>query len=148
MAPRHVLLRRAGLTLFAFAAPAGLAQTPAHPVTPEIGTSLVQVALGLGVVVLLLVGALHVLKRLHAPRGAAGALLRTVAAIAVGPRERVVVVEIDETWLVVGVAPGRISMLHSLPRSSAATEPGAAPTTPQDFGKWLRQAIGRQGNAR
>lgn len=148
MAPLRELLRSTGLVLFVIASPHGQAQTTASPVTPVIGTSLIQVVLGLGVVVLLLIGALHILKRLQAPRGAASSLVRTVAGIAVGPRERVVVVEVDDTWLVVGVAPGQISMLHSLPRKLAAPEVTPAPTAPQDFGKWLRQAMGRQGDAR
>lgn len=148
MASLQELLRPASLALLLLASPLARAQTTTNPVTPELGTSLIQVVLGLCVVVLLLVGGLHVLKRLQAPRGGAGSLLRTVAGIAVGPRERVVVVEVDETWLVVGVAPGRVSMLHSLPKKSAAPDATPAPTAPQDFGRWLRQAMRRQGNAR
>ena len=146
MASHQELLRPASLALLLLASPLVRAQTT-NPVIPELGTSLIQVVFGLCVVVLLLVGALHVLKRLQAPRGGTGSFLRTVAGIAVGPRERVVVVEVDETWLVVGVAPGRVSMLHSLPKNSTA--PDATPAAaPQDFSRWLRQAMRRQGNAR
>jgi flagellar protein FliO/FliZ len=123
------------------------AQT-ATAATPEIGTSLIQVVLGLAVVVVLLLGSLHLLKRLQAPRGSAGGVLRTVTGIAVGPRERVVVLEVGETWLVVGVAPGRVNMLHSLPRQASASDSAPAKTGPQDFGKWLRQVMERRTDAR
>ena len=67
-------------------------------------------------------------KRLSAPRGDAAGLLRIVAGTAVGPRERVVVVEVGDTWLVLGVAPGQVSALAEIPRArpAAAAERAAA----------------------
>lgn len=109
---------------------------------PEAGASLFQVFLGLGAVIALLVGVLWLLKRLSAPRGAAAGLLRVVAGAAVGPRERVVLVEVGDTWLVVGVAPGQVNALHHLPRQSvsgAADAPAA-----KDFGAWLQQIMERR----
>ncbi len=88
-------------------------------------------------------GSLQILKRLQVPRGGAWAGLRVVGATAVGPRERVVVVEIGETWLVVGVAPGRVSSLGSVPRQE--TSPVAAPESP-DFKAWLKQVMERRKN--
>lgn len=102
--------------------------------------------MGLGVVLLLVVGSLYVLKRLAAPRGVAAGLLRVVAATAVGARERVVVVEVGETWLVLGVAPGRVTPLSQLPRQelSGALPPAAAGG---DFAVWLKKVMDRR-NAR
>lgn len=128
----------------ALAAPAALAQPPA-PAAPEIGGSLLQVVLGLGVVIALLVGALWLLKRLSAPRGAAAGILRVVAGAAVGPRERIVLVEVGDTWLVVGVAPGQVNALHQLPRQGLAAD--AAAPAGKDFGAWLKQMMERK-NAR
>jgi flagellar protein FliO/FliZ len=54
----------------------------------------------------LLVGSLWLLKRLTAVRGPASGMMRVVAATAVGGRERVVILEVGSTWLVLGVAPG------------------------------------------
>ena len=112
----------------------------------DLGGSVLQMLLGLGVVLLLVVGSMFLLKRLAAPRGAAAGLLRVVAATAVGTRERVVVVELGETWLVLGVAPGRVSSLSQLPRqaSSAAVLPDAPG---RDFAGWLKQVMDRR-NAR
>lgn len=42
-------------------------------------------------------------------------LLHVVGSVAVGQRERVVIVEVNNTWLVLGVAAGHISKLHELP---------------------------------
>lgn len=43
-------------------------------------------------------------------------LLRIVAAQALSARERVVLLECGDTWLVIGVAPGQVSRLARLPR--------------------------------
>lgn len=119
----------------------------AAPAVPDAGGNLLQVIFGLGVVLALLIGGLYLLKRLQAPRGTGAGLLRVVAGTAVGQRERVAVIEIDNTWLVVGVAPGRVSMLHSLPKGALAQQPSPA-ASPEDFGKWLRQVIERRRDGR
>lgn len=109
----------------------------------EAGSSLLQVILSLVVVVLLLLGTLYLLKRLSAPRGAGAGLLRVIAGAAVGTRERVVVVEVGDTWLVLGVAPGSVTALHQLPRQDV---PAASPTGSggKDFAGWLKQVMERR----
>jgi flagellar protein FliO/FliZ len=137
--PRYAFL--AALTF----GPAGLAcaQTAAAA-PPSAGASLLQMLVGLAVVVASIIAALYVVKRLSGPRGAAGNLLRIVSTTAVGPRERVMVVEVGDTWLVVGVAPGQVRALHSMPRTAlpqaATTATGPAP----DFGTRLRNVLERK----
>ncbi|TVO63156.1 flagellar biosynthetic protein FliO [Denitromonas ohlonensis] len=70
-------------------------------------------AFGLVVVVAVLLVCLWLLKRLGAPRGSARGL-KVLGAAPVGPRERVVLVEVGNTVLVLGVAPGRVNMLHTV----------------------------------
>ena len=97
---------------------------------PAVAASFGQVLLGLGVVVAMLLASLWLLKRLSAPRGGAGAL-KVLGATPVGPRERVVLVEVAGKVLVLGVAPGRVNALHSFdaaelpnPGTSSGTGPG------------------------
>jgi flagellar protein FliO/FliZ len=66
--------------------------------------------------------------------GAQSALLQVVATVHVGPRERVVLVEAGDTWLVIGVAPGQVSAIHTLAR-----DPAARPMPPPPFAEWLRR---------
>ena len=112
----------------------------------ELGGSVLQMLAGLGVVLLLVVGSLYLLKRLAAPRGAAAGMLHIVAATAVGARERVVVLEVGENWLILGVAPGRVTSLSQMPRQelSGTQLPVAAGG---DFANWLKQIMDRR-NAR
>ncbi len=130
------------LPLIASAAPA-FAQAAA-PAPGEVGTSLLQVLLGLAVVIALLLGGLWLLKRLSAPRGAAAGMLRIIAGTAVGPRERVVLVEVGDTWLVVGVAPGQVRALHQLPRQEIPPDPAAPYPAGKDFASRLKQVLERR----
>ncbi len=136
----HFLLTTASATP-ALAVAQGTAAT-------ELGGGVLQVVLSLAAVVLLLVGSLYLLKRISAPRGAAAGLLRVIAGTAVGPRERVVLVEIGDTWLVLGVAPGRVTPLHQLPRPAKPTASEAVvPGKEKNFAGWLKQVMDRR-NAR
>lgn len=51
--------------------------------------------------------------------GAQGAV-KVVGTTPVGPRERVVVVEVANTWLLLGVGGGNVRLLHTLPRPADA----------------------------
>jgi len=70
-------------------------------------------ALALVVVIILVCTAL--LRRWHSQSRTAGSRLRIVTSTALGSRERLVVVELEGTWLVLGVGGGQISKLHELP---------------------------------
>lgn len=124
------------------AAPAAAWAETAAPAA-DFGGSILQVLLSLIAVVLLLFGSLYLLKRLSAPRGAAAGLLRVVAGTAVGSRERVVVVEIADTWLVLGVTPGSITALHQLP-SRALPSVKETAGAGKDFAGWLKQVMDRR----
>jgi flagellar protein FliO/FliZ len=128
------LLAALPMSAFAQAAPAA-----------NLGGSAIQLFLSLLLVFALLVGSLWLLKRLSTPRGAPGGLLKVVAATAVGARERVVVLEVGSSWLVLGVAPGRVSALAEVPRQALPDTP--AVDAPLQVPGWLARVIERR-NAR
>jgi flagellar protein FliO/FliZ len=109
--------------------------------TADLGSSVFSMLLGLALVMALLFASLWLLKRLSAPRGQAAGLMRVIAGTAVGTRERVVVLEVGNTWLILGVAPGRITALAEMPRETLPAEP--APDGGRDFAGRLRQIIDR-----
>ncbi|MDD3328129.1 MAG: flagellar biosynthetic protein FliO [Zoogloea sp.] len=107
--------------------------------------SLVQMLLGLAVVIGLLYASLHVLKRLGAGTGNAAGLLKVRGATAVGPRERVVLVDVAGKVLVLGVTPGRITALHTLDAADLPGTPDAPqPPAGKDFQSWLKQTLERR----
>ncbi|MBZ9538313.1 flagellar biosynthetic protein FliO [Modicisalibacter tunisiensis] len=104
-----------------------------------------KTALALAVVVGIILLCSYALRRLNAGRGQAGRHLKVVASAAVGQKERVVVIQVEETWLVLGVGGGQVNALHHLPAPAEPPEPPAADAG--GFATRLASAL-RQGKAR
>lgn len=83
---------------------------------PSAAGSLLQVFVGLVAVLGLIAATAWVAKRMGVARTGSSALLNVVGSASVGTRERVVVLEIGESWLVVGVGPGNVNALATLPK--------------------------------
>ncbi len=120
------------------ATPAPVALT--NSVLPLAG--LLQVLVGLFLVLAAVAGAAWLLRRMAPGQALAGGVLKVVGAMAVGPKERVVLVEVGDTWLVLGVAPGQVNTLHTL--SKQAVPGGSAHGTPPLFSDWLKRAMDKQ----
>lgn len=61
--------------------------------------------------------------------------LKVINAVTLGPRERIILVEANDTWLVIGIVPGQIRTLHTLPKGTLPPE-----VSPEgQFGQWLQQ---------
>ena len=123
--------------------PAAAAQAPATATVtsaPSSAGSLLQMIFGLIVVLGLLAGALWVLKRVGGGRLAGGSVVKIVGGVSVGNRERVMVVEVADQWIVIGVAPGQVSKLADMPRQESQQGAAALPGAP-NFSAWLKQTI-------
>jgi flagellar protein FliO/FliZ len=116
---------------------AASANTTAAATTTPVTGQLASLALSTLAVVAIIVIAAWLLKRMAPYRHARNDMLHMVAGMAVGQRERVVVVEIGGTWLVLGVAPGSIRTLHHMPRVETPATLGAPVATPPAFTHWL-----------
>lgn len=82
---------------------------------------------GLVLVLIVILGLAWILKRFSLVPGTANGTMKLVAATGIGQRERVVIVEINGTWLVLGVAPGRVNMLHSMEKPATNSQQHDAP---------------------
>ena len=92
-----------------------LATTPIGLTGEAVGAAeLMQVSIGLLVVLVVLGGLAWMLRRFNLVPSASGGVLRIVAGLSMGPRERLVLVQVGETQVLLGVAPGRIQTLHVL----------------------------------
>lgn len=100
--------------------------------------NLFQVLLGLVVVLGLMAGAAWMLRRFGAVKTAAASSIKIVGGVNVGSRERVLVVEVADQWIVVGVAPGRVNALATMPRQESTPVTDAATNAP-NFASWLKK---------
>ncbi|KAF0813058.1 Flagellar protein FliO [Andreprevotia sp. IGB-42] len=112
----------------AFSPASAVASAPLATLSaPSLSGQFVQVIVALGLVLGLIVAVAWLMRRFTMLPMAAGARLRVVSGVMVGPKERVVIVEIDDTWLVLGVTAQAVNKLHELPRSvQPAATPGPA----------------------
>lgn len=126
--------------------------TPVHEVAPAaVGASgLLQAGFGMAVVVGLIFLCAWAARRFGLQRLGGGQLVKVVSSAAVGQRERVVVVEVADTWLVLGVTPSQVNTLHTLPAqvqphaaptAFASTPTSAAPRAVELFARKLRESI-------
>jgi flagellar protein FliO/FliZ len=125
---------------------AAVAQAAEGTAPPAVGSpvslfGLLQVLFAL-LVVLGAIGLFAWLMRRFVPgQAGAGGLLKVVGGVMVGPKERLVVVEVGDTWLLLGVAASAVTLVHSMPKppQTAGTEAGP----PGAFQRLLGQALGR-----
>jgi flagellar protein FliO/FliZ len=85
-------------------------------------------------------------QRSNTVGGAQRQVLRVVGYHALGMKEKLVVVEIDDTWLVLGMTPSGINTLHTLPRPETADLPESSthsPSLPEAFASQLRRTLSR-----
>jgi flagellar protein FliO/FliZ len=131
------------------AAPAVQAPAPAaqSPMAGPSGANLVQTTFALLFVLGLLAVLAWFLKR-YGPKAHGGnANVHLVGALSLGGRERIIVVEVGEQWIVVGASPGRVNALATMPKQEGA--PLAATLHPHQpaassFGEWLKQTIDKR----
>jgi len=81
---------------------------------PISTSSIFQLILMLLLVVGLILFAAWFFRRMGQFGGANSQVIRYLGGISVGQRERVVLIEVGETQLLIGVAPGRVEKLHTL----------------------------------
>jgi flagellar protein FliO/FliZ len=104
------------------------------------GSGMLRALLGLALVLALIGFAGWLLRRIGPQRIGGSGPLRIVASQSLGTRERVVLLEVSDQWLVIGVAPGSVQSLATLPRGVLPTSPaGGQPA----FATLLTRALGR-----
>lgn len=88
---------------------------PAYTPPPAVSSGgVMQIIFSLLLVLAAIVLVAWLLKRMNVAQQGAGHQLKVLGGVSIGQRERIVLVEIEDTWLVVGVGPGQIRTLHTL----------------------------------
>lgn len=125
-----------------FAAP----QTTAVPATGA--GSFVQVTIALAIVLAAVFAAAWLMQRLRNFGGGQAGSIKVITSVALGAKERAVVVQVGRQQLLLGVAPGRVTTLHVLAEplngqesvTSIASPSGQPDAT--NFKSLLRKSLG------
>jgi len=104
------------------------------------GSPLVQVSGALTAIIVFILLAAWVAKRFgFAPKTGSSKEMKVSASCSVGARERVVIVDVQDARLVLGVTAGQITHLHTLP--AAAVSETVAPAQPADFQALMKTSL-------
>jgi len=102
---------------------------------------LLQLGLGLAVVVGLIFGLGYLMRRVGplAPQG--GQHIKLVSSLPLGPRDRLLLVDVGGTQMLLGTSPGRINTLHVFDQPVA--DLAAAAASNSDFARKLQAMLKR-----
>lgn len=131
-------------------AASGAAALGAGSAVPALGFGAVlQTVFGLVLVLAVVFGCAWLARRLGLQGGPRNALVRTVGGASLGGKERVAVVEIGDTWLVLGAAPGNVRLLRTLPAGTVPqAQPAGATPLSGSFGQRFRDALKNEAGKR
>ncbi|NOY71423.1 MAG: flagellar biosynthetic protein FliO [Gammaproteobacteria bacterium] len=79
--------------------------------------NLLQLSIGLGIVLVAIFALAWFVKRVAKVDTAIGGAFKVIAVLSVGQRERIVLVQVGEHQIVLGVAPGHVRKIHLLDES-------------------------------
>lgn len=121
----------------------GVAQAAGNESSTGSLLDLLKVLLGLILVLALMAGLAWLMRGANLARSKmSGNPMRIVGAVSVGTRERVMIIEVADQWLVVGVTPTQISSLATMPIQPLA--PLNNETSGQQFSSWLKNSLQRR----
>ena len=86
------------------------------------GGNYLQALLALMLIVGLLAGTAWLARKVTGGKGFGQGGMKVVGGVALGPRERIVLVEVGDTWLVIGLVPGQIRTLYKMPKGDVSAE--------------------------
>jgi len=141
------------LLLSAQAARANAFAAPAQISAPSAGFGVMRMVLALLLVLAAVYAAAALLRRLRVLGPAGTAQLQVISQVALGARERAVLLRAGSRQIVVGVAPGNVRLLWALdepvsapaPSSDAPDQIGVAGAVPHKptFRDMLRRSLGQ-----
>ncbi|AUH00376.1 flagellar biosynthetic protein FliO [Prodigiosinella confusarubida] len=107
-------------------------------------TLLTQVSSVLGGVLLLILFIAWLVRKLGlAPQSRHNHMMKVVSSCPVGQRERIVIVEVENTWLVLGVTAQQITKLHTMPAQPIANSSSTVQIKSVDFRQLLQKITKR-----
>jgi flagellar protein FliO/FliZ len=101
---------------------------------------LLQVLVVLFLVLGLMVAAAWLLKKFNATGVASGSTIKIISGVAVGNRERIMVIEVADQWIVIGVTTSNINLLSTMPKQ-INTSPIEEQGVSGNFASRLKQFI-------
>jgi flagellar protein FliO/FliZ len=107
----------------------------------SVSANLLQTTFGLFIVLALIAAVAWLFKRFGSYQAGVQGKMKIVGGVSLGARERVVLLQVGDSQLLLGVAPGQIRTLHVLDKPLAADVPAE---DAQSFAVRLQAALKRR----
>ncbi len=122
------------------------AERPAATALEPISSPyLLKLTGGLILVVLVIFALAWLVKKFNLAQQSQGGLIRIVAGVSIGTRDRIVLLQVGEEQILVGLTPGRIEKLHTLAEPLAL--PGERPAAAASFAEKINRLMGDKGGS-
>ncbi|WP_082889305.1 flagellar biosynthetic protein FliO [Methylovorus sp. MM2] len=113
---------------------------------PSPTTSAFKMVFGLIIVLGIMAAIAWIFKRMMPMAQGQSSVAKVIGGVSVGTRERVVVIQIADRWVVVGVAPGSVNAIANIEPGAFAIEDievtdTTHPLSTHPFAKWLKKSI-------
>ena len=118
------------------------AATAAPAVSAGVGGQLMQLVMGLLLVLGLIFALAWLLRRVQNTGSRQGQVIELISSRALGARDRLVLVQVGDEQILLGLTPGRITPLHVL--KEPVHVPDAAQKATPEFAKRLMEVLGQQ----
>ncbi|MBC3909135.1 flagellar biosynthetic protein FliO [Undibacterium umbellatum] len=138
-------MRYLALALIVLLSNAAFAAEPA-PISPSGG--LLQIATALLFVLGLVFAAAWLMRRLGPMNAGNKIPVKIIGGINVGNRERVMVVEVGDQWLILGVTANNINKLGSMPKQDELLNQSAQTAASDPFSTWLKRTLDKRTTER
>jgi flagellar protein FliO/FliZ len=97
---------------------------------PSAGAGLQQSLIGLLIVLAVIVGLAWLTRQLRGRTPGSSQQLKVVAQLAVGAKERISLVELADTWILVGITQTQLNALHVMPKATSTPDTNTTPNQP------------------
>ena len=115
---------------------------------PMSSSYLLQLVIGLLVVLICIVALAWFAKKINRFRLVTDDSLKIIAGLSMGTRERVVLLQVGEKQLLIGVAPGRINALHVLDTPVETTDNRPYIKSAKSFSDKLKTVMAETGKTK
>jgi flagellar protein FliO/FliZ len=132
------------LTILAL--PLGVASAAeATAISPVAG--LFQILLGLAAVLTLMAVAAWLFKKIGPVNTGNQLPVKVIGGVSVGNRERIMVVEVADQWIVVGITAQQINTLSTMPKQEKLVETSSTLLKENQFSSWLKRTMDKRSES-
>lgn len=110
-------------------------------------TGLLQIFLGLVAVLTLMAVAAWFFKKLGPVNTGNKLPVKIIGGVSVGNRERIMVVEVADQWIVVGVTSNQINTLSTMPKQEKLVEESTYNAQENQFSSWLKRTMDKRSES-